>query len=334
MLSGELWPAHPQLYPGECLSSWVVRTAHHNGLKIQTFSDISFGKHNQIWNRDIDKLAPNFVLQKMAKHCAVSINSVKKATLNLYLNRLFSAVKPSGILQWVNPLVLHHRMHTAYGMQYCPLCLSEDKEPYFRIAWRLSLYTFCPLHKVMMKDRCSCGASVNFHRIELGKANVIDVATLDECWQCGSKLSDVLTNNIVLKPKSTFTIWNRVLGVIQRGFINSGPVNYDRLILLHQICKIIVSHRFNKGVQRYICDKSNLPYSIITDNRYFEQYEVNERHYILKLAWWLIGNTTKKLEESINKKVIKKNYLYRDSLEIILINSFKKTIKFNDNKLC
>ncbi|MCI2286130.1 hypothetical protein L3081_25255 [Colwellia sp. MSW7] len=142
-------------------------------------------------------------------------------------------------------------------------------------------------------------------------------------WQCGNKLSEPSAELLELEPKAIFSLWNRVLGAIQRGFVNSGPVNYDRLILLHQLCKIISSKRFNPDIQRYICDKSNLLYRIITDNRYFEQYDVNERHYILKLAWWLIGNTPRKLEESINKKVVKSNYLYRDSSEPVLINDFK-----------
>jgi len=171
-----------------------------------------------------------------------------------------------------------------------------------------------------MKDRCECSASVNFHRIELGKANIIDVGSLDECWQCGNKLSEISVEPLELKP--IFSIWNRVLGVIQRGFINSGPVNYDRLILLHQLCKIIVSGRFNYNIQRYICDKSGMLFCNISEKRYFEQYDVNERHYILQLAWWLIGNTTRKLEESLKCKAIKQNYLYRDSSEQFLFRIF------------
>ncbi len=259
----------------------------------------------------------------MSNCTSTPIATSNKTTLNLYTNRLFPAIKPSGILRWVNPLVLYHRKHTAFGMQYCPLCLSEDKEPYFRIAWRLALYTFCPIHKVMMQDHCACGASVNFHRIELGKVNIIDVGTLDECWKCACKLSDISTEPITLRPKSVFSIWNRVLGVIQRGFVNSGPINYDRLILLHQICKIISSKRFNSNIQQYICDKSNIPFYSISERLYFEQYNLDERHYILQLAWWLLGNTPAKLQESINQKVIKANHLYRDSSEISLINKFK-----------
>jgi len=291
MLSGELWPAHPHPYPGECLSSWVVRTAHHNGLKVQTFSELAFGKQHQIWNRDIDRLSPDFILKVMSNQISTPVNIAKKSTLSLYTGRLFPGIKPSGILRWVNPLVLHHRKHTAFGMQYCPLCLSEDKEPYYRIAWRLALFTFCPIHQIRMRDRCNCGASVNFHRIELGKANIIDVDTLDECWQCGSKLSEVSAEAIDTLPKSIFSIWCRVLGVVNRGFINSGPINYERLILLHQICKIITSRRFNYDVQRYICDKSGIPFNVISNHKYFEQHDVNERHYVLKLAWWLLGNS-------------------------------------------
>jgi hypothetical protein len=208
-------------------------------------------------------------------------------------------------------------------MQYCPLCLSEDKEPYFRISWRLALYTFCPIHKVMMQDHCTCGASVNFHRIELGKSNIIDVGTLDECWQCGSKLSNIRIHPIDLKPKSIFSIWSRVLGVIQRGFVSSGPINYDRLILLHQLCKIIVSKSFNHDIRRYICDKSKIRFCDIGDNRYFEQYDVNQRHYILQLAWWLLGNTPAKIKESLKRRALKVNYLYRDSRECSLSNQFK-----------
>lgn len=178
----------------------------------------------------------------------------------------------------------------------------------------------------MMQDRCMCGVSVNFHRIELGKVKVIDVETLDECWQCGNKLSDISIDPIYLEPNSIFNIWNRVLGVIQRGFINSGPINYERLILLHQICKIISSRRFNTKVQQYICNKSGLPFYPVRECLYFEQHNVDERHYILQLAWWLLGNTPSKLKESLKRKIIKVNYLSRDSSESYLKKITKNNI--------
>lgn len=327
MLSGDLWPAHPHPYFGECLSSWMVRTSHHNGLKVQAFSDIVFGNDHQIWNRDIDRLAPYWLLNIVSRQTATTLHDVNKTILRRYLNRLFSTMPLYGVLRWVLPLVIHHRKHTAFGMQYCPLCLAEDKEPYYRLAWRLAIYTFCPIHHVMMRDRCQCGASINFHRIELGKTNLINVDSLDKCWQCEEKLSDVPVNVIDTKPISIFNIWNRVLGVIDRGFINSGPINYDRLILLHQVCKIISSKRFNQHIQKYICVKSGLPFILIRECTFFEQYSVSERHYILMLAWWLLGNTPRKLQESLKRKAIVTNHLYRDSSERYLHDMFG----FKDN---
>lgn len=323
MLSGKLWPAHPHPYLGECLSSWIVRTAHHNGLKVQTFSDIVFGKQHQIWNRDIDRLAPNWLLNAMSNHTGASLHIATKTTLMVYLHRLYANIKPSGVLRWVLPLVIHHRKRKAFGMQYCPLCLQEDKKPYFRIFWRLALYTFCPKHHVLLRDRCACGANVIFHRVELGKPHIFDADRLDKCWRCEELLSRTPSIKIELKPSAIFNIWTRLLGVFYRNFVNSGAVNYDRLILLHQVCKIISSVRFNHKIQRYICDKSGLPFLPISKRTYFEQYDINERHYILQLAWWLLGNTPAKLQEALNKKVLNVNYLYRDSSEPYLHQLFK-----------
>ena len=41
-----------------------------------------------------------------------------------------------------------------YGLQFCPHCLAEDIEPYFRLAWRLAFYTHCPKHYCMLLDLC------------------------------------------------------------------------------------------------------------------------------------------------------------------------------------
>jgi hypothetical protein len=51
-------------------------------------------------------------------------------------------------------------------LQYCPHCLREDADPYFRRCWRLTFVTVCPDHHRRLLDRCgACGAVVNFHRL-------------------------------------------------------------------------------------------------------------------------------------------------------------------------
>jgi hypothetical protein len=240
------WPAHPHPLLGECLSSWLVRIAHHNGLKAQTFCVNEFGHQRQIWNRDIDRLTPYFLLEWLSQKTGTRLYHTRQTTLIPFETRLFPKLNATGVLRWVLPLEIYHRKRKGYGMQYCPLCLAEDHEPYYRIYWRLALFTFCPKHRVSLHDRCwNCGADVAFHRIELGKPQIYEIETLDECWQCGVRLSQAPSEPIEVWHKTMFNMWSRILGTISRLFVNSGPINYKRLALLHQICKILSSHRLN-----------------------------------------------------------------------------------------
>jgi len=56
-----LWPIHLQPQKGELLSSWIVRLAHANGYKVETFCTLVFGYRSTIWNRDIDVLSPRLL---------------------------------------------------------------------------------------------------------------------------------------------------------------------------------------------------------------------------------------------------------------------------------
>ena len=62
----ELWPCHPKPLPDELLTCWLVRVAHAHQLKVQTFCDQVFGKERQIWNRDCDRLAPRWLVNRLS----------------------------------------------------------------------------------------------------------------------------------------------------------------------------------------------------------------------------------------------------------------------------
>ncbi|TDF42372.1 hypothetical protein EYS14_06000 [Alteromonadaceae bacterium M269] len=316
MLSGKLWPMHPHPLPGECLSSWLVRTAHANGLKIQTFSICAFGNQKQVWNRDIDRQSPDWILIPMSEKTGTSLKVIDKTTLKLYEKRLFPMMKTSGQLRWVLPLKMTHRVYKGFGMQYCPLCLAEDDTPYFRLAWRLGFFTFCPKHRTLLSNKCwNCDAPVAFHRTELGKPNVFDISGLDECWRCGESLTQSPVVPIDIDNQVSLNMWTRVLKAVQRNFVNSGPLNYERLVLLHQVCKLLSSHRYYSKLTDYIHAKSLIRPQKVEFSSSFEALSVTERHYVLQMAWWLIGANNKKLKIAISQGAIQKNYLYRDSNE-------------------
>lgn len=50
----------------ELLSWWRVRLAHGHGLKVQIFYNLIFGNRHQVWSRDIDRLAPDWLVSELS----------------------------------------------------------------------------------------------------------------------------------------------------------------------------------------------------------------------------------------------------------------------------
>jgi len=314
MLSGQCWPAHPHPYRDELLTSWLVRIAHANGVKAQTFCDRVFGAHHQIWNRDMDRLAPEWLLAQMAKGSGCSMSRVKSTTLTGFEQVLFHANHASGQLRWILPLSIYHRKHRGFGLQCCPLCLAEDDEPYFRRAWRLALFTYCPKHQTMLLDRCpECDSTIEFHRIELGRPQQIDVDSLATCWQCGFDLRKATVEPVEKWDRMVFATWERALRFLARGWRCKSRFDYSRLDVLHQLCAIIVSMRLAPKLQGYICSLAHLSIHPLLRNRIsFEQRCLAERHYVLGLAWWLMMVWPKRLIRAWKAKAVKYNVLLKD----------------------
>jgi TniQ len=78
------WPVHPQPRKDELLSSWLQELARGNGQKLQAFSDCVFGTDHQIWNRDVDRLAPRWLRANLVRHTGVPRQSVAATTLDGY----------------------------------------------------------------------------------------------------------------------------------------------------------------------------------------------------------------------------------------------------------
>ena len=187
-MTGKLWPAHVHPLRDELLSSWLVRLAHANGCKVQTFCHLALPQQ-EIWNRDIDRSAPLWLLKAMSRHTGTAPRIVHQTTLRKFEGWLFKQYRASGTINWIIALKQYHRQHLGHSLQFCPRCLADDPEPYFRVSWRLGSYTFCPDHKIMMHDRCpSCSSPIAFHRQELGKPEQYQQIGMHVCFNCGFNL--------------------------------------------------------------------------------------------------------------------------------------------------
>ncbi len=155
-LTSPLWPIRYKPHPDELLASWLVRLARGHGLRVQTFCNLIFGNRLQVWNRDIDRLGPDWIVDSLSEHTATPIDVARGTTLRSYEGWLYPAFKVSGSLQWITSLQVFHRTRQGFGMQYCPQCLFEDADPYFRKAWRVAFITTFKVSTNFFDRRSTC----------------------------------------------------------------------------------------------------------------------------------------------------------------------------------
>ena len=114
-------------------------------------------------------------------------------TLHGYKGRLYGKGTTSGQLRWILPLQMYHHKYLGFGMQYCSECLRSDNEPYFH--GNGALHTILSVQNIAAccRDRCwHCGASVAFHRRELGRPMLLTAGPMSICHLCGRDLRSAL----------------------------------------------------------------------------------------------------------------------------------------------
>src|SRR5690606_9636729 len=116
-----------------------------------------------------------------------------------------------------------------------------------------------------------------------------------------------------LHPKLVDSKWTGLLKSIDRQFYPAGALNYQKLTLLHQLCRLLNSRKYSAPLLEHICKSGNYPQPDMRgDSLIFEQRNVRERHELLQLALWILTNK-RKLRTALQERVVKVNLLYRDS---------------------
>lgn len=251
-LTESLWPIRYKPLPDELLSSWLVRLAHGHGLKVQTFCNLIFGNKLQVWNRDIDRLAPEWLIAELSSKTGASYQKAFKTTLQSYQGIIYHRPRQSGSLTWIQSLKLHHRKFEGFGLQFCPKCLASDIDPYFRKSWRIAFNTTCPIHQCMLHDRCPhCGHGVAFHRSDMKHVEYITAVSLLECHYCGFDLSQT-----PLRPTSYFDngIRKSIRGLATRltsSILNQQDV--ENLMVMHHLSKLMLSRSSTARLYSHLC---------------------------------------------------------------------------------
>lgn len=310
-----LWPIHPKPFNDELLSSWLVRIAHGHGLKVQSFCNLAYGNEYQIWNRDIDRLAPKWLIEDICTHTGTTLDAGMATTLRGYEGLLFPTFHATGLIRWVLPLQLYHRKHLGNGLQFCPGCLAMDKEPYFRRRWRVAANVVCPKHNCQLYDSCPCcKAPIVFHRLELGRPEMIEAGPMCCCFACGYDLREA-----ELKPLQSYNreaaelLFSMSLAIEGKKLKRVERLPEGIFGVMHQLCRLFVSRYPTVRLRQYVIEElgiADIPLS--TPGVSLVSRPVHERAHLMQLAAWLVAQPKRRLTYAWRSRSVKYNQFLKD----------------------
>ena len=151
---GQGWPGVVAPAPGELLSSWLHRLAMANGIPPQYFGrvlDVAVGD----WSAKLDRDLPGRILNLLVERTGLPAEDIDGLALNrdplarLRLRQIIGSGDAGTYTSLVGRL------------QYCPVCLKEDHEPYFRRGLTLATRVSCFRHGCRLRDHCpACGGGI------------------------------------------------------------------------------------------------------------------------------------------------------------------------------
>ena len=311
--TSKLWLYHPKPLPDELLSSWLVRIAHGHGMKLLTFCRVALGTTQDLWFRDIDRQVPDWFVRALSEHTGAGVRQIRRASLLDYKGVLYRRYHWSGHQYWLLPLNMVDTSYHHPGMQFCPLCLAEDKEPYFRRRWRVAFYTMCTRHQCMVHDRCpSCGAPVAFHRREMGKFSQVDAGLITQCHACDFDLRESEAVAPVIYDESAGQTWLPALQMLEGDGVDA-RYNVGFFAVLHQLCKLMLTHYSHVHLRQYVSEKIGAPeVALRPKHESFEHYSLEERHVVIQLAMWLLADPEARIVEAWKNKAVRYNVLKKD----------------------
>lgn len=159
------WAVPVALLPNELFSTWLVRAALSQGCDPLVLTGELWPRW-RVWTRDPDRGLSDEHLSALTV-----VSGIESATFHLATLRptavavTQTSIENLAIWPWVLAFGSRNRKRHG-GLQYCPHCLQDDKTPYFRLEWRLAWHTNCPIHEVLLMDRCpNCNAPLEPHRL-------------------------------------------------------------------------------------------------------------------------------------------------------------------------
>lgn len=159
------WAIPVPLLPDESLSSWLARAALLQGCDPLALTGAVWPKW-RAWTVDVDRGVSADRLPALSIASGIRVSRFARASLRADAETVAGrALVDTETWPWLLALGSRNRRRHG-GQQFCPECLAEGPQPYFRRHWRFTSHAACARHRALLVDQChSCGSPIAFHRL-------------------------------------------------------------------------------------------------------------------------------------------------------------------------
>ncbi|MBA3995374.1 MAG: hypothetical protein C0469_17790 [Cyanobacteria bacterium DS2.3.42] len=158
------WPRHPNVIPGESLSSWLRRIASVYGLKIRDLLRLSL-ECQGLQRNQLDMRPPEELIAAISLRTGLKQESIRKTTLTGMLPFLFEYSDGERFLRGgLSEGIPWFRKNEKEQVTACRLCLEDYPEAALLLPWRLTIILSCPIHGLMLEPAKIVSNSVTWLR--------------------------------------------------------------------------------------------------------------------------------------------------------------------------
>lgn len=201
-LKNENFTIIPIPFEDELLSSWIVRTAYAHQTHPHTFTNqyLNFRKHS-FFLTESDMTLDEQMIQMLEAKSLYKVD-VRSLMLKSYSGYIQETLFDNVPLTFFTPL------------KFCPMCLQEDKIPYFRKRWRVIFYTICHKHNCYLYEKCSvCGAKIDISQMYYNKERYV------HCHKCGLDFRQTLQPPFSEEIPLSLYYQNKIFKILDDGYV-------------------------------------------------------------------------------------------------------------------
>jgi hypothetical protein len=290
-VSGRLWPIHLKPYVDELLSSWVVRLSRAYGTDARRFCASVWPR--AAWSRDIDTGSYVDVLEVLSDKTATPRARVCETTFGGYRGFPAQELTRHGRSPWLLRTGERTSQRHRAGVSYCPACLQEDEEPYFRRPWRLTCVTVCPHHCCQLLDRCAaCAAPCTLYHVP-GNAAAI---TCCSCCQFDARQAQAPAWPRRADHRRVLQFQTALVDALHYGWYPLVPTasvaTAEYLAVLRHLGRLVITqqraHELRRECSGPLDAPADVPFLLSSSGRAIEALSVTDRFALMQvLEWWL-----------------------------------------------